>query len=47
MKESVVSSWEHREEFVQLYNNIMGKMVWGNGTRDHMNDDGEVIDVLV
>lgn len=38
-------NWEHRKEFVQLYNDTVGKTVWGNGTHHHMNDNGEIISV--
>jgi hypothetical protein len=32
-------NWEHRQEFVQLYNDTRG-----NGTDHHMSDDGEIIE---
>ena len=34
--------WQHREEFVSLYNAKMGKIVWGNGTRHERDSDGVV-----
>ena len=34
--------WQHRNEFVSKYNQIMGGRVWGNGMRDHMREDGVV-----
>lgn len=34
--------WEHREAFVKKYNETIGQMVWGNGTRHYMNPDGSV-----
>lgn len=38
--------WIHREEFVRRYNDTMGCMVWGNGTRHNMREDGVVESVL-
>ncbi|MFK7789353.1 MAG: hypothetical protein AB8C95_07690 [Phycisphaeraceae bacterium] len=38
--------WKHRETFVEKYNNTIGKIVWGNGTRHHMNDDGIVVSII-
>jgi hypothetical protein len=38
-------TWEHREAFVKKYNETIGQVVWGNGTRHHMNADGRVISV--
>ena len=35
-------SWEHRAEFVDLYNRTIGTQVWGNGTRHHMHPDGSI-----
>ena len=33
---------EHRQEFVDKYNASLGQIVWGNGTRHHMNADGSI-----
>jgi hypothetical protein len=35
-------NWAHREEFIEKYNNSMGKIVWGNGTRHHMKSDDTI-----
>ena len=35
-------SWEHRSEFVELYNSTVARDVWGNGTRHHMHPDGSI-----
>ena len=37
--------WQHRAQFVEQYNNSLGKVVWGNGTRHQMQADGTVINV--
>jgi hypothetical protein len=42
MHSSCFQSWEQREEFVRKYNNTIGQIVWGNGTRHHMKADGEI-----
>lgn len=34
--------WQHRDQFVTKYNNTMGTIVWGNGTRHHMKPDGTI-----
>jgi hypothetical protein len=34
--------WPLREQFVAKYNNTLGRQVWGNGTRHHMQDDGVI-----
>jgi hypothetical protein len=38
-------SWERREVFVTKYNETMGRIIWGNGTRHRMNADGKIISV--
>ena len=35
-------TWEHRAEFVTLYNDTLGTVSWGNGKRHHMSDSGDV-----
>jgi hypothetical protein len=35
-------AWDKRAEFVQLYNDTMGKLTWGNGTYQNMGDDGRI-----
>lgn len=35
-------AWEHREEFVSLYNSTLGAKVWRNGTRHQMRPDGSI-----
>jgi len=34
--------WPHRSDFVTKYNQIIGHRIRGNGTRDHMREDGVV-----
>ncbi len=29
-------AWDKRADFVQLYNDTIGKLTWGNGTYHHM-----------
>jgi hypothetical protein len=36
-------TWAMRDEFVAEYNNSFGRMVWGDGSRHHMQSDGIVI----
>lgn len=38
-------NWKHREEFVRKYNDTVGNIVWGNGTRHHMMSDGIITSV--
>lgn len=35
-------TWESRPEFVSLYNETVGKKVWGNGTRHVLHDSGHI-----
>jgi hypothetical protein len=39
--------WKHREAFVRKYNETIGQIVWGNGTRHHMNSDGNIVSLNV
>ena len=34
--------WEHRREYVDRYNTVVGPIVFGNGTRHRMDDDGSI-----
>ncbi len=43
MHYSCFQKWPLRSEFVAEYNNSLGRMVWGNGSRHHMQPDGIVI----
>lgn len=42
MHQDCFMAWGKRIEFVQLYNDTIGKLTWGNGTYHHMKDDGQV-----
>ena len=42
MHRSCFLSWEHRADFVNLYNGTLGTYVWGNGKRHHMRDNGDI-----
>jgi hypothetical protein len=35
-------AWEWRQELVRRYNATLGRRVWGNGTRHHMDDEGQI-----
>lgn len=35
-------AWEHRQEFVNLYNQTIGSITWGNGTYHHILEDGTI-----
>jgi len=36
-------TWEHREAFVSEFNDTVGRIVWGNGTRHYMQGDGIIV----
>jgi len=38
-------AWEHREEFIKRFNDIVQPMVFGNGTYKHMEPDGEIVNL--
>ena len=35
-------SWEHRQRFVDTYNDLVGSITWRNGTFHSMTDDGSI-----
>ena len=35
-------NWEHRKDFIKKFNESRGIIIWGNGTRHHMEDDGNI-----
>ena len=35
-------NWEHRTAFVAKYNDSIGQIIWGNGTRHQMQKDGTI-----
>lgn len=42
MHSECFETWKHRSEFIDKYNNTIGQITWGNGTRHHMNADGSI-----
>lgn len=40
-------SWTHRGTFVDEYNHTFGSIVWGNGNRHTMQDDGTIVTIKV
>lgn len=42
MHKDCFMAWDKRAEFVQLYNDTIGKLTWGNGTYHQMGDDGQI-----
>ena len=38
-------AWERRDEFVRRFNEAAKPFVFGNGKRNHMQDDGSIIQV--
>jgi hypothetical protein len=42
MHQSCFTSWEHRADFVALFNASRGQLVWGNGVRQRMQADGSI-----
>lgn len=47
MHYSCFQAWEHREEYINRYNNTIGQRVWRNKTRLHMRADGLIESILV
>jgi hypothetical protein len=35
-------NWPLRDQLIERYNSTIGSIVWGNGTKHHMNPDGEI-----
>jgi hypothetical protein len=35
-------AWKHRDAFRAKYNETVGRVVWGNGTRHHFDADGNI-----
>jgi hypothetical protein len=42
MHKSCFLDWRHKEDFIKKYNETVGKIVWGNGTSHHMENDGSI-----
>ncbi len=42
MHKSCFLNWEYREDFIDKYNESIGKIVWGNGTFHRMETDGHI-----
>lgn len=42
MRKTCFLDWEHRAAWVRVYNEIVGSRVAGNGTRQFMDDEGEI-----
>jgi hypothetical protein len=38
-------AWGLRETFIKRFNDAVGGVVFGNGTRHHMSDDGTIVSV--
>ncbi len=36
------ANWKHREAFVNRYNQTMGAIVWGSGSRHEKQPDGRI-----
>jgi hypothetical protein len=34
--------WESKQAFVDLFNQTQGTIVWGNGTKHHLLQSGEI-----
>ena len=43
MHKNCFLEWNRRAEFVAKYNETMGSFTWGNGTYDHMLEDGTIV----
>jgi len=43
MHKQCFMNWEHRKEFVQLFNETVGKQISVNGVSFHMAEDGDII----
>ncbi len=42
MHKSCFLNWQHKQNFINKYNEIIGKIVWGNGTYHKMETDGHI-----
>jgi hypothetical protein len=42
MHQHCFENWEHRPDFIALYNQTMGSITWGDGRHHHMQDDGSI-----
>ena len=42
MHRSCFASWEHRADFVALFNATQGLVVWGDGLHQRMQADGSI-----
>jgi hypothetical protein len=43
MHKACFIDWDQRQTFVDLFNQIVGGVTWGNGTNQFMRDDGEIV----
>ena len=43
MHKACFLNWGQRQAFVDLFNEIVGGITFGNGTSHHMRDDGEIV----
>jgi hypothetical protein len=42
MHRSCFLGWEFRDKFIEKFNDIVGNIIWGNGTRHQMLADGTI-----
>jgi hypothetical protein len=45
MHKTCFLNWDQRQSFVDLFNQIVGGIIFGNGTSKHMRDDGAIVSV--
>jgi hypothetical protein len=43
MHKTCFLDWDQRQTFVDLFNQIIGGITWGNGTNQFMRDDGTIV----
>src|SRR5215475_9390427 len=43
MHKTCFLNWDQRRAFVDLFNQIVGSVTWGNGTKHLMRDDGAIV----
>ena len=45
MHKTCFLNWDQRQSFVDLFNQIMGGVIFGDRTSKHMRDDGAIVSI--
>jgi hypothetical protein len=43
MHRSCFIAWQHRAEYVELFNSSYAALIWGNGKSTRMQEDGTLV----